>query len=654
VEHKDGRVVLHYTPLKKLYIDSINLETGEVSKKRILEFTVHQNVELYSISKTNSKKWKPLYGTKDHGYIVFDRRDRSYKRVSLFDIDKENHFFVMISPRSSKVRLVSLDDLKIELYDQHGTAFDFTVEDNFTFAVNNGLFVFDTVSLIRVFDNKQDVWQKMSPASKTACINFQNGSSYQFVHKQDIVYGLYLLSKTPEGRKKIESIVGKPIGDEPLTKKRLAQLLSEISDITVTDKLCKLADKQIIRNPITLSLLDFMYDKNGQLMEDKFLIDDSNDYLEVMKKLNDMEEYLKENFNKRDIILSGARGDFSQVRQISMARGFVTDFRGRVVQTPVKSSYLRGLKPEETFISAKGTRKALIDTISSISKSGYMFRKLAFTACNALLNLNIDDCSYKKEPSFIKLENVDEKLARALLKRYYTDEDPKKNNVVLKQVVNPQEIVGKDIWLRSPLTCKSIQKGICRTCYPFNPSSKFIGIIAAQSISERTTQLTLRTFHTGGVAKDLKGTGKSEDVTNTLRDVIKYFDSSKVYRSVDSVFSDMLTIWRHYSELSNIQLIHFEIVTMERLYVRPKDSSNGQVTEVSWKHYLSLENKPEISSLVLYSVKQIPTKKSKTLGLLFENPVLALKNIIVEQFLENKLKQNKLTPLDGIYLFLSL
>lgn len=191
------------------------------------------------------------------------------------------------------------------------------------------------------------------------------------------------------------------------------------------------------------------------------------------------------------MIRSGARGNWDQYRQIASEKGYISDVTGKILPDPVVHSLLDGLTKEEFFTTCYGGRKGLIDTAENTAKSGYLTRKLVYL----MSPLQLSDKDHCDEDKTFQFYVRDEKIAKMLHGRYtkqgkITDE-------------NYKEYAGKVIDLYSPITCTDNK--ICRRCYGdlFNVhKSHLIGLIAAQSLGERTTQLTLRTKHTSGSVDD--------------------------------------------------------------------------------------------------------------------------------------------------------
>ncbi len=233
---------------------------------------------------------------------------------------------------------------------------------------------------------------------------------------------------------------------------------------------------------------------------------------------------------------SGARGNIQQIRQLAGMRGLMADPTGKTIELPIKSNFREGLSVLEYFISTHGARKGLADTALRTADSGYLTRRLVDVAQDVIVRE--DDCG--TNVGIIAEEIKDggesiEPLIERLIGRY-TMEDvihPETGEVI---VAANQEILEQDaesmiaagikqVHIRSVLTCRS-RYGVCRRCYGRNLATgnrveigEAVGIIAAQSIGEPGTQLTMRTFHTGGVAGD--------DITQGLPRVEELFEARK-------------------------------------------------------------------------------------------------------------------------------
>ena len=213
---------------------------------------------------------------------------------------------------------------------------------------------------------------------------------------------------------------------------------------------------------------------------------------------------------------SGARGNISQVRQLVGMRGLMADPSGRIIDLPIKANFREGLNVTEYIISSYGARKGLVDTALRTADSGYLTRRLADVAQDVIIRE--EDCHTNKGISLTAIrdgESVVVKLAERLKGRVLADHvvDPATGEVLVEaNMLLTQPLVDlivaagvQEVQIRSPLTCQS-RYGVCRQCYGWSLTNnqlvdigEAVGIIAAQSIGEPGTQLTMRTFHTGGV-----------------------------------------------------------------------------------------------------------------------------------------------------------
>ena len=215
---------------------------------------------------------------------------------------------------------------------------------------------------------------------------------------------------------------------------------------------------------------------------------------------------------------SGARGNVSQIQQLAGMRGLISKPSGEIIDTPIRGNAREGLSVLEYFSSTHGARKGLADTALKTADSGYLTRKLADVAQNVFVAEH--DCGTRQgitKRAIYKGEEVDVPLHDAIIGRMacetirnpITDElIVDRNQIILIEAADKIEQLGIDsVVVRSPLTCES-RLGICATCYGQDMSTgqlveqgQAVGIIAAQSIGEPGTQLTMRTFHTGGISQ---------------------------------------------------------------------------------------------------------------------------------------------------------
>ncbi|EMS74092.1 DNA-directed RNA polymerase subunit beta' [Ruminiclostridium cellobioparum] len=233
---------------------------------------------------------------------------------------------------------------------------------------------------------------------------------------------------------------------------------------------------------------------------------------------------------------SGARGNINQIKQLAGMRGLMADTSGKTIEIPIKSNFREGLNVLEFFISTHGARKGLADTALRTADSGYLTRRLVDVSQDVIVREL--DCGTDKGIEIGDVKDgteVIEPLSERLVGRYTIEDvfDPAtgelihaKDDVINEKIADRIVNAGiKKIKIRSVLTCHS-EVGICAKCYGANLATgdsvnvgEAVGIIAAQSIGEPGTQLTMRTFHTGGVAGD--------DITQGLPRVEELFEARR-------------------------------------------------------------------------------------------------------------------------------
>ncbi|EPS73477.1 hypothetical protein M569_01258, partial [Genlisea aurea] len=249
-------------------------------------------------------------------------------------------------------------------------------------------------------------------------------------------------------------------------------------------------------------------------------------YMEkVVRTWDQTNEKLREeiinNFRQTNLInplymmtLSGARGNISQIKQLVGMRGLISDSQGEIINLPIKNNFKEGLNIIEYFISCYGARKGLVDTALKTANSGYLTRRLIYTSQSIIIKQPNCKTKYKTLILGLKNSKKDYKNSKESLLGRILARDIKNNKNQKTIVSEGQDICNytfkkiinfKKIYIRSPLTCK-LNVGLCQLCYGWSLGNgriselgESVGIIAAQSIGEPGTQLTMRTFHTGGV-----------------------------------------------------------------------------------------------------------------------------------------------------------
>jgi DNA-directed RNA polymerase subunit beta' len=349
-------------------------------------------------------------------------------------------------------------------------------------------------------------------------------------------------------------------------KKQLADIIERCIRIhgtattaEVLDRIKTLGFKFSTQSGITVSVSDAVIpDEKHELIKsaekriddiqrqyERGFISDDVRYEQVVKTWNEttakVRDALQACFSQDNPIFmmadSGARGSMDQIRQLAGMRGLIANTSGRAIELPIKSNYREGLNVLEYFNSSRGARKGLADTALRTADSGYLTRRLVDVAQDVIVRET--DCD--TEAGILVMPILDagrviESLAERLIGRFLAEDltDPKTGEAVMSRgrmitVEDAQRIADmgfEEVKIRSPLTCE-LQNGVCARCYGANLANgqvvgigEAVGTIAAQSIGEPGTQLTMRTFHTGGIAL-------ASDITQGLPRVEELFEARK-------------------------------------------------------------------------------------------------------------------------------
>ncbi|MGN1133565.1 MAG: DNA-directed RNA polymerase subunit beta' [Oscillospiraceae bacterium] len=300
--------------------------------------------------------------------------------------------------------------------------------------------------------------------------------------------------------------------------------------------------KEILeRADAAVDVIDRQYKRGYISREEK-----SKKFISIWNNATDeVTEALKNNLDPYNPINmmadSGARGSINQIRQLAGMRGLIANTSGSTIEMPIRSNYREGLNILEYFISSRGARKGLADTALRTADSGYLTRRLVDVSHDVIVRE--EDCGTHNGFEVFEIKNGNEKIepfAERLVGRYLVEDlkDEKTGEVIVSsdklmneqdadKVVNYLESIGKDsISIRSVLQCEC-EHGVCAKCYGANLANgkevnvgDAVGVISAQSIGEPGTQLTMRTFHTGGIAS-------AEDITQGLPRVEELFESRR-------------------------------------------------------------------------------------------------------------------------------
>ena len=390
----------------------------------------------------------------------------------------------------------------------------------------------------------------------------------------------------PMGTDLKEFIKNLPIS-EPLGKKSLQSIIAQVfkrykttETSTMLDKLKNLGFEYSTYSGITMSAFDIIADSNKeQIISDgkkkveqigkqykRGLITEQERYERVIEVWNNVNEQIKndlsklaeENPNNPIFIMmkSGARGSLEQFRQVAGMIGLVAKPNGMTVEIPITSNYTDGLTVAEYFMSSHGSRKGNVDTALKTANSGYLTRRLVDVVqdvivkehdCGTIQGVVVEAFINEKDGSVI------ESLAERITGRYTNKKviNPETKEVIVdKGVYITEQLADKitkagvtSVEIRTTLTCKT-ENGVCQMCYGRNLATsnpveigEAVGIMAAQSIGEPGTQLTMRTFHTGGVAN-------GDDITQGLPRVEELFEARnpKVKASVAEIAGEITNI----------------------------------------------------------------------------------------------------------------
>ncbi len=360
-----------------------------------------------------------------------------------------------------------------------------------------------------------------------------------------------------------------PFVNEQVAKGKLSSIVDEIAAEYSTEQVAAtldaLKDLGFTRAPwsgVTMAFSDIVapenheeivaeYEEQARKVNDQYdmglLTDEErrqeliNLWTECTDKVADaMRDNFYEDNNVNIMVQSGARGNWMQVRQIAGMRGLVANPKGEIIPRPVKSNYRDGLSVLEYFISQHGARKGLADTALRTAESGYLTRRLVDVSqdvivrdedCGTTRGLMMQVAERDEDGNLVLVKNADGgPYSRILSKDVIDPADGatvlyKRGDALSMEVLRDLVAHGvEEVEARSVLTCQS-ERGVCAKCYGWSLATnqlvdigEAVGIVAAQSIGEPGTQLTLRSFHSGGVAS-------ASDITQGLPRVAELFEA---------------------------------------------------------------------------------------------------------------------------------
>ncbi len=422
----------------------------------------------------------------------------------------------------------------------------------------------DTKEVTKYFGSEKEA----TAAYKIRRIGLQERIKVRFTNLDKFEKGTEAMVETSLGRILFNSVLPNnlPYFNETINKKKLSHVIrlcmelysnEEVSQFL--DELKNLGYRYATKSGYSLGMDDFpnIIEKPSLLLEGDALVQQVEEQYQeglltqserLVKVLNiwaetkervvaKNQETLDKNGPVFAMIDSGARGSWGQLGQVIGMKGLVASPSGDTIELPVKGNFKEGFSVLEYFISSHGTRKGLSDTALRTANAGYLTRRLVDVSQDVIVFE--EDCGDTNGELFTSEQSKEmgEKLADRIWGRYVIDEVKIGNKVIVeaggviddKTAREIEEKQIKEVKVRSVLQCK-LNKGVCRRCYGYdlgkNRPVEFgtaIGIVAAQSIGEPGTQLTMRTFHTGGVA----GGG---DITQGLPRVDELFEARKPKR----------------------------------------------------------------------------------------------------------------------------
>lgn len=387
---------------------------------------------------------------------------------------------------------------------------------------------------------------------------------------QDISAGIYYASITEKGKEKIEKIINdKEIFDAsknntPLTNKDISDIVYKYylkhKDRNITlhfaEKIAKFGFEQATLSGLTFGIFDI---QKIHLSSDEKKASNYN----VTDIENSLTQKLEDNPTNpiSVMILSGAKGDIKQLRQMAGLKGIVERLGGKSTSASINSSYLEGLKPTEYYLACFGARKSLGDKKLMTPKCGYLTRRLAFSSLD--MKIDKEDC---KTEEGVSLE-IDLSLGRTLLKDVSINGDTiLKNNVIDEDFLDRLKKAGiNKIDVRSPLKCGSGERNICKRCYGWDLSKKrepdtgfAVGIMSAEVIGERATQDAMRTYHKGEATATIKDFNDIECIFDNAKNPGTHTRVSVNIKSKDDAFQLAKELFEIYEKKVDIK--HYEVI----------------------------------------------------------------------------------------------
>jgi len=525
----NGIIVTKYDPQTDIFIDSINIETGDVEEKQITEYSKHENLVMYKIHDPESR-FKDFWVSEDHSMIIYDVTDDTYKKETPKNLPDPSKYLVQ-QHESGETFFIASDLISIGIDSNHTVGYDFTVSDNYTFCTDDGVFIQDTMTLYTPVTKEaiEEAKDKMLTSKSPKGLH-----SLTEDFSKDVVVGIYTLTKDSVNtiqpilvrsdddvndldiydRVKyngISTTAGRiifnrglpekyPFLNESINKKKVNSLAKEIFETYDKDEYIRFC-----HNMVSIGMKYFTVASPSFTMDDMKIPpsiiklkaklklaktpEEAHNIIEEMERL--LEEYLIKSGSNLGLIgeAGGLKGgNYGQVRQILVAKGLIQDTEGNPM-APIAASYSDGLQSKEYFDSGIGSRSGIVDRVINTADTGYLSRQLVSVLQRVEADPGIKDCGTTRT---VKM-NVTPDIAKRLEGRSLVTDDGKVERF------NPKDYIGKEINLRSPVYCTSTR--ICYTCYGdllYRNKTHYVGVLAGHLLGEPLTQSIMRTFHSGG------------------------------------------------------------------------------------------------------------------------------------------------------------
>jgi len=619
--------IKHYKPSIEISIEAIS-EDGAIDMKPISDFTVHENLEMYRIESPDGE-FKTFWVSEDHSLLVYDTITKKVKKIKPLDFKELDHTnWKMIQKvdtslttkhiNNDNIRLYTNEEITITYDPDKTTAYDFTVEDYFTFRTHDGVYIQDSMACYFTIteEAQQDLKDKMSVENN---LFTDYDDTLTLLPGHDIVYGIYLLSK------KKASALPEPLYKymvekkwDCVNKKRLIEFLTvhikaDKKNVSILDKIMTLGFMISTRySQIELSVNSVIdsitpIDKRQDLY-DRYMAEEITMY-QYMAEEEKLLDELKKTCLFTDLIESGSRGSWIQAKQMFLQRGFVSNSLGEVMDEPVMNNLAEGLTSRELFLSCYGVRKGLADVADNTAVSGTFSRGLVYLGLEVKQGDSKKPC---KSKGFLLFKATDEDMCKALIGRYiFTSDEAKEMDRITKD--NYLDYLNQTIRLRSPIFCTD--KYFCHYCSPYKELKDIkkgenynIGVAAAETLGEPSTQMVLRVFHNSGAVSNKKE-DEDQGIVQDLRGVIKLFSHPDFdLMTLSEYIKKVYTTYRLYKQ---IRMLYFEALISTLMWSKSEDNISND-PDILWRHNQEGE-------LILIGHNKVPALTGFLLGCAFKN-----------------------------------